>query len=205
MNKFLSYIYPIISGILVVTLWRLEILPGWCVYLSSVVILFLMLWVSDNYDNHKGVLFISNAIYSILLIGSIAIYVFSIDARCWVCSWLPVERCAERYWAMMYNQVKSDNLDNVISITYSIGEWGDNKGEEERERFEDAMQQWVEENPYKAERIEDYFRKHRDEIPKQVMYSTGVIALSKIILNDVAKNSCIYLLHSLTLWWDLHN
>ncbi len=47
---------------------------------------------------------------------------------------------------MMYNQVKSDNLDNVISITYSIGEWGDDKSA--------------------VERIEDYFRKHRDEIPK---------------------------------------
>lgn len=45
---------------------------------------------------------------------------------------------------MMYNQVKSDNLDNVISIIYSISEWGDDKSA--------------------VERIEDYHCKHRDEI-----------------------------------------
>lgn len=51
---------------------------------------------------------------------------------------------------MMYNQVKSDNLDNVISITYSNGEWGDDKSA--------------------AERIEDYFRKHRDEILQSAVF-----------------------------------
>lgn len=56
--------------------------------------------------------------------------------------------------------------DNVISITYSIGEWGDDKSAAEREQFEHYMQQWADDNPYKAERIEDYHRKHRDEIPK---------------------------------------
>ena len=67
---------------------------------------------------------------------------------------------------MIYTQIKQDNLDNVITISYNIGEWGDDKSKEEREQFENAMQQWVDENPYKAERIEDYFRKHRDVIPK---------------------------------------
>ena len=67
---------------------------------------------------------------------------------------------------LFYNAVKDDDLDKVIKISYNVGEWGDYKGEEAREQFEDAMQQWVEENPYKAERIDDYFRKHRDVIPK---------------------------------------
>jgi hypothetical protein len=67
---------------------------------------------------------------------------------------------------MIYTQIKQDNLDNVITISYNIGEWGDDKSKEEREQFENAMQQWADENPYKAERIEDYFRKHRDVIPK---------------------------------------
>ena len=76
------------------------------------------------------------------------------------------DNLASHICELFYDAVKDDDLDKVIKISYNVGEWGDDKGEEEREQFEDAMQQWAEENPYKAERIDDYFRKHRDVIPK---------------------------------------
>ena len=67
---------------------------------------------------------------------------------------------------LFYNAVKANDLDKVIAITYGIGEWGDDKSDDERMRFENAMQSWADANPYKAERINDFYKKHRDVIPK---------------------------------------
>lgn len=98
---------------------------------------------------------------------SITVFSISISAKLWICGKIyNIDDYASCICELFYDAVKDDDLDKVIKISYNVGEWGDDKGEEEREQFEDAMQQWVEENPYKAERIDDYFRKHRDVIPK---------------------------------------
>ena len=103
----------------------------------------------------------------IVLLLSITIFSISISAKLWICGKIyNIDDYASCICELFYNAVKDDDLDKVIKISYNVGEWGDYKGEEAREQFEDAMQQWVEENPYKAERIDDYFRKHRDVIPK---------------------------------------
>ena len=72
------------------------------------------------------------------------------------------EMCCEQY----YEATKANNLDKYIAITYGIGEWGDKKSEEERYRFEDAMVKWAKANPYKSDRINEFYRKHREVIPK---------------------------------------
>lgn len=77
-----------------------------------------------------------------------------------------VESCTEWYWEEMYETIKEDDLEAVIDLTYSMREWLETLSEEELITFETTAEKWEEEHPYKAERIEDYFRKHRDEIPK---------------------------------------
>lgn len=106
-------------------------------------------------------------ILCIILLLSITVFSISISAKLWICGKIyNIDDYASCICELFYDAVKDDDLDKVIKISYNVGEWGDDKGEEAREQFEDAMQQWAEENPYKAERIDDYFRKHRDVIPK---------------------------------------
>lgn len=106
-------------------------------------------------------------ILCIILLLSITVISISISTKLWVYEKVyNHDDYASRICELFYDAIKDDNLDKVIKISYNIGEWGDDKSKEEREQFENAMKQWADENPYKAERIEDYFRKHRDVIPK---------------------------------------
>lgn len=167
----LSIVFLVVLGIVIFILTGLWEQPWWVWLIYWLIYYFFScsigFWVYEILkSSSKSRIRIYDIICSILLSTPIVLFIFSIDARCWFNDLLPIKKCAERYCEMIYTQIKQDNLDNVITISYNIGEWGDDKSKEEREQFENAMQQWADENPYKAERIEDYFRKHRDVIPK---------------------------------------
>ncbi len=77
-----------------------------------------------------------------------------------------VESCTQWYMEKIYSAIKDDDLRGVIDITYSMGEWIETLTPEELEQFETYGSIFEEEHPYKYEVIDNYFRKHRDVIPK---------------------------------------
>lgn len=74
--------------------------------------------------------------------------------------------CTIWYIERIYGEVKENDLDDVVDLTYHMGEWLETLNDDELKTFEQVREQWAEEHPYKSERIDEFYSKHRDVIPK---------------------------------------
>ena len=74
--------------------------------------------------------------------------------------------CTIWYIERIYEEVKENDLDDVVDLTYHMGEWLETLNDDELKTFEQVREQWAEEHPYKSERIDEFYSKHRDVIPK---------------------------------------
>ena len=70
------------------------------------------------------------------------------------------------YYNELYEAIKDNDLNKVIDITYNMGEWQETLTTEEIQELEAYEAKFEKEHPYKYEVIDDYFRKHRDVMPK---------------------------------------
>jgi type III secretory pathway component EscS len=74
--------------------------------------------------------------------------------------------CTIWYIERIYEEVKENDLDDVVDLTCHMGEWLETLNDDELKTFEQVREQWAEEHPYKSERIDEFYSKHRDVIPK---------------------------------------
>ena len=124
------------------------------------ILVFIVIY--DIFDKQDA-----NLIAGLLVLSLVLTYWLSIDFKCWVNQEMRnTDSYAEWHFEQTYDAVKDDDLDEVKLLTHNLGEWLEVLNEDEMKIYDQTVNKWEEEHPYKFETITVFYQDHHDVLYK---------------------------------------